>query len=328
MATASFLDADMATLAGWIRSGFAWWIGELRGLLPTSLHRREAALSAYLLYRGPGQIERVGRGTALPLLVDPQLCLVRQLTLPALGDTDLRRLVQLDSDRILPLPADRLIIGAKADRADRTAVSVAGMPLDTARKMMDEVAAFGFNPAKVGLADRDGSGVAMIDLTPALADAGLMAPISSAAHAWWALAASLFLFNIGLLTWRDVQQVDRLEVLVAGQAPAVAAARGISARIENTSRSARQLANLRQSQDGVATLAAVTQLLPVGAWVQRYGWDGRSIRLSGYKRKGIDIIGALRKSPLLSDVRAANADAIAEVASGQPFDITATIRVP
>jgi hypothetical protein len=60
--------------------------------------------------------------------------------------------------------------------------------------------------------------------------------------------------------------------------------------------------------------------------VQRFAWDGKVVRLSGYKRDGTDVIGALRKSPYFKDVRAANAEAMAEVPTGQPFDLSATVR--
>ena len=72
-------------LAGWLRSGLAWWVDELRGLLPARLTRRSAAFAAWAGYDGPGQLHRHGAGTALPVLVAPELCLVRELDLPPLG---------------------------------------------------------------------------------------------------------------------------------------------------------------------------------------------------------------------------------------------------
>jgi hypothetical protein len=51
------------------------------------------------------------------------------------------------------------------------------------------------------------------------------------------------------------------------------------------------------------------------------------VRLSGYKRPGVDVIGALRKSPRLADVVAASAETVASLPTGEPFDITARVNV-
>jgi len=326
MATNSLLDTDMATVASWFRSGFAWWMDELRAMLPAALRRRDHELHAYVLYRGTDDWDKVGRGDTLPLLIDPALCLLRQMTLPPMGEVDLRCLVQLDADRILPMPASQLVIAAKAGPEDRTVVTVAGFPRERAREMLAEMRAKGIAPARIGVADARASGRMALDLTPGLAEAGLIEPVGKTAVGWWAIVAFLFALNIGLLVWRDVQEVARLEALVAEQAPAVNAARAIASRIANTQRQAQQLASRRSRQDAVAILAAVTEALPERAWVQRYAWDGSAIRLSGYKREGVDIIGALRKSPHFAEIRAGNAEAIAEVPTGQPFDLTATVK--
>ena len=37
------LDADMATVGGWIARGWAWWLGELHGLIPARLAASNAA---------------------------------------------------------------------------------------------------------------------------------------------------------------------------------------------------------------------------------------------------------------------------------------------
>jgi hypothetical protein len=322
----ALLDADMATIAGWLRSGFAWWVDELRGMLPARFAVGGAAFAGWFDYAGQGQMVRAGEGAAQAVLIAPELCLVREIELPPLGQRDLERLVRLDADRIMPIPAERLVLAARADPAERSRVTVAALPLDTARALLEELDAHGLQPGCIALAIAAQPGVAAVDFTSALAEAGLVAKPRSAAAGWWALVAFLFALNLGVLVWRDAQSVSQLQDLVDSQAPAVNAARAIANRISATERQAQELAALRRKQDALTVLAAATMALPPGAWVQRYAWDGATLRLSGYKRAGVDVVGALRKSPRLADVRAGNSGEVAEVLTGQPFDVTAVVR--
>ena len=325
MATGSILDADMATVTGWFRSGFAWWLDEMRNIMPFAFAKRDRAFACYLHYQKDGTLASHGRGNPEAILVDPAMCLVREIALPALGEADLARVVALDADRIMPIPAEQLIVGAKADAKNRTSVTVAGLRKETVAELLEKARAGGFAPPeRIGLFDHAMPGRIAIDFSPGCAAAGLTAAIRPVALAYWAVVAFLFALNIGALVWRDVESVRNLEALVTAQAPAVNVARSISKKISNTQKSAQLLADRRVDRNAFTVLAAVTQALPERAWIQRFSWDGRSIRLSGYKREGTDVIGALRKSPYLKDVRAANAEALAEVPTGQPFDLSAT----
>jgi hypothetical protein len=326
MAARSILDSDMATLWRWLRMGFAWWVDELRGLMPRLFGRKEQSFVNFASYHGPGQIEITGRGKVLPVLVDPALCMVRSLQLPALSEADLWQLVQLDAERLFPLPASQMVIAAQAWTQDRTKVLVAGLPRDQAAVMLKSLGEAGIEGEPIVLGDPERPGSAQLDFRRALAEAGLIKPKQPVAAVWWGVAGFLFVFNVGLLVLRDVQQLERFEGAIAEQAPAVRAARIITSRIANTGQQAQLLAERRNRQNAAAILGAVTEALPAQAWVQRYSWEGRTIRISGYKRQGVDVIGALRASRWFTDVRAANAEAFAEVPSGQPFDVTATVR--
>lgn len=327
MATNSILDADMATVTGWVRSGFTWWLDELRSMMPFLFTRKNRPLANYLYCDSDGRLSLQGRGKPDAMLVDPAMCLVRQIELPVLGDADLARVVALDADRIMPIPAHQLIVGANADPKDRTRVSVAGLRIETLAELLQKAKAGGFAvPDRIGLYDPAIPGRIAIDLSQGCAAAGLIAPNRPVAFSWWVIVGFLFVLNVSALIWRDVESVRKMEALVTAQAPAVNVARTISKKISNTQKSAQLLADRRERQNVIAVLAAVTQSLPERAWVQRFSWDGRSLRLSGYKREGTDVIGALRKSPYFKDVRAANAEAMAEVPTGQPFDISATFQ--
>ena len=336
MAAASILDADMATLGSWIRTGFTWWQAELYAMIPDRLRRRSGLAKRYVTYHGDagftlhdqGVVTQIQPGetvgTGVPLTIDSPLCLVRELRLPLLGESDLRKLVALDADRIMPLPGSSLLlaINVTGQSGGQSIVQVAGLPRSTATRMLELLAAQGTTPSRIGLND----GAHDFDFTSAFKDAGLLGASGSVAARWWAMVAFLFVLNSGILILRDIQHVDRLSALVEAQAPAVNAARTIARRIDTSQRSAQQLVLRREQQDVLQLLAAITAILPPKSWVQRFQWDGRVVRLTGYKREGIDVIGALRKSPILVDVRAANSDVVAEVPTGQPFDVTATVR--
>jgi Tfp pilus assembly protein PilN len=338
MRAGSILDADMATLGTWLRSGLAWWRTELQAMLPDRLQRGVGTEKRYLTYHGDSGFSLHLHGVSTPVQPDaklshglavniaPQLCLVRTIRLPALSEGDLRKLVALDADRIMPLPSASLVLAikVKGQSGGQAIVEIAGLPRTTAIRLIEDLAAHGVTPGRIGLFGEAHN----FDFTGAFNEAGLSGTSGSAAGAWWAVAAFLFMLNIGMLIWRDVQQVDRLAALVEEQGPAVNAARTITRRIDGTQRAAQQLVVRRDRQDAVKLLVAITTILPPKAWIQRFQWDGRIVRLTGYKREGVDVIGALRKSPMFVDVRAANSDVIAEIPTGQPFDVTASIRQP
>jgi hypothetical protein len=332
MAGGSILDADMRTLGLRLRSGFAWWRSELGAMLPASLRSGTGRLRSFALYNGPGQIEAVGQGADRPVLVDPSLCLVREIDLPAIAAADFAQLVAMEADRIFPLAPDILAIGHA--RAAHGRARVAALPLDTAREMLAELRDAGMVPAVVGLAraSEPGAmsgvmpGVMDIDFTPSLAAAGLVAPVRDGAARWWLLAGFLFAGNLGLLVWRDVESVARLDELVTQQAPAVKGARAITARIARTQTVAEQVAVRRRGHDALGTLVVLTRAMPAAAWVQRYTWDGAAIRITGYRRPQADVAAALRSSKRFGDVRSANTEAVTEVQTGLPFDIAARVE--
>ncbi len=343
MAARSILDADMTTVFGWLRSGFAWWVAELQAMVPQALRPKRVRISEFVAahangqfyYHSDGDVRAVGdapiKSGDVTVMINEALVLKRTLSLPAMSEPDLRKLIALDADRLFPMPASSLLLAVSKSRSDalgkgQARVNIACLPVAQAQMIVTGLAAQGLTPNKLFLRGAEESGDPDMDFTPAFAEADLVARRTSAAFAWWMLVAFLFALNIGMLVMRDVQSTQQLEQLVESQAPAVNAARAIARRISNNQLMAQQLVDRRTRQDGVGALANLTETLPAQAWIQRYSWDGRIIRLTGYKKEGVDVLGALRKSPLLVNVRSTNSDAIAELPTGQPFDLTAEVR--
>jgi hypothetical protein len=323
MGARSILDADMATVGGWLRAGYDWWVEELRALMPSALRGKTRALTAYTAYGHDGSLEIHGQGVALPVLIDPGLCLLRRVSLPSMSAADRAQLLQIEAERIFPFPVAQLAFGQRLAEPASGEIEIAALPLEAARAMVAKLQAAGIAPAAVYLAERGQPGVPGIELTGALTAAGLLPPRQDAAMRWWLIVVFLFACNVALLVWRDVQSVSRLEELVSQQESAVRLARSITGRISGTQRKAVQLVGRRQRQDARAALAAVTRVLPAKAWVQRYSWEAGNLRISGYRRKDADVAAALRNSGHFADVRSSDTEAIAEVPTGLPYDITA-----
>lgn len=340
MSGTSILDADMATVGRWLRAGLDWWFDELRAMVPAALHGAGARVSRRLVWSAHSGFlieDRDGRhivptgAPPMPLLLSREQCLVREVELPMLSGRDLDRLIALDADRLLPMPVERMLFVHRREgpvegaHPPRQKVSICAFPREQAALLFDQAGKQAIAIASLGLAGDDGAHIGH-DLTPAARAGGFMPRTRNLAAICWAILGFMLMLNIGLLIWRDVQSVARMRDLVAQQAPAVTAARTISRRIQGTQGAAVTLARRRAEQDAGRILGLVTRALPEKAWVQRYNWDGRRVRLSGYRRVDADVIGALSKVPQFADVRVASGEVGAEIPSGQPFDITFVVR--
>ena len=143
---------------------------------------------------------------------------------------------------------------------------------------------------------------------------------------WWTIVAAFALLNLFALILRDSADNERLQALVDAQRPAVSVAQKMTTRMRTVGSVAQRVAARRAQREPLGALAATTIALPDGAWVQRYAWDGATVRLTGYRARDADVAAALRRSSWLANVKSAQTDAMGETATGQPFDLTAQIR--
>lgn len=331
MSARGILDADMKTLGAWALQGWRWWTDELAALVPARLRRARDDRLPRLFFDGdglvpPDQAAMPAAGTRVCLAVARRLALVREVEVPAVGARDLRRLLALESDALMPLPAGALVIGGRllgpAAIPGRLRAEVAGLPLQQAQRALDAAAARGLVVARVVL---NGSAEPAIDLTPSLLDLGLIAPSRSATPLIWATVAFLALLNVAVLVWRDAAEVRSLEQLVAAQQPAVQIARTIERRIRADRLLATRSLRLRRRQDALGHLALVSSALPPGAWLQRYGWDGAEVRLAGAAPPRADVGGSLRRSGAFAGIRSESDTGQAPTPLGVPFDVSARL---
>jgi Tfp pilus assembly protein PilN len=250
-----------------------------------------------------------------------------------MSQTDLAALIALDADRIMPVPADSVVIGIRtlgpADEAgsgaDMLRVQVGALPIVRAREIAEAAQAAGVTPAQVGPLDASGERLDF-DLAPAMRKAGLLPPRPAVARFWWAVVGVLLLVNVGTAVLRDQQQVDRLQALVDAQTPALTAVRRIEDRVMGNARVVQSLNARRASHQPLRLMAMVGGALPEKAWVQRFEWDGKSLRLAGYAAPGVNVVSVLKASGLFASVRASRSEAVAETETGRPFDLVLTPR--
>ena len=335
MKTGTFLDLDMASIGGLVRDGMRWWLDELSSLVPTLWQRRERPMQGLIVYADTGggliadgeplYADANGSRAATILLPEKQV-LVRDVTLPALRPADLQKLVALDLDRLMPFPAGSAYCDVSSAITETSAegtrgARIAALPKSQLIGWYQTAIEHGLAPRAIGIAHESGKSIEF-DFLPALVADG-EAIKNSGVQRWWILVGLLFFANVGLMVWKDVQSVSRLQALVDVQQPLVAASRKLNLRLtsEDTMRS--ELIETRRRDNALAALAFVTRSMPAGAWVQRYSWNGEVLRISGYKQDKVDVLNALRKTGAFASVRASTSDVAAESATGQPFDITA-----
>jgi len=339
MKTGTLLDADMTTLAQVLKDGTRWWVDELNAMLPSWARRERKAISGLVAHYGAdGNLRVDGDTTPLgpvdmgqaprpaTILIPEKLCLVRQVALPTMRRGDMRKLVMLDLDRLMPFALD----SAYADVAPTGAVSadgkadatIAALPKAQVKAVYAAAIDAGLAPRAIGIADSDDASL-RLDFFPGLVEDGLATQTRSGVAFWWWLLAALFALNLGALIYRDVQSVSQLAALVESQQPTANAARRLALRIADEEGLRGELLARRERDNALAALAFVTRSVPSGVWIQRYSWNGETLRLSGYKQGNVDVVAALRKSGGFASVRASTSDVAAESATGQPFDVTA-----
>ncbi len=332
------VNADMTTVRAWLVTAVQWWVGQLRELLPERLRLGPAVPGRFVVYDSESGLNPVRKNqpdtrplrsrARIVLAIPEHLGLIRTLPVPRIGMSDIRRMVNLELERLTPLPIEDTVVAVSSrfalEGSDAAAVRVAIVPKAIAVKALDTAAEAGLVPTAVVMSPA--AGRELLDFSPGLRALGLLPARRSPAAIWWGVVGFALVLNLIVLVVRDQQSVSRLAAMVEAQQPAVSTARRLAARSRAFEANADSLAERRQSHEALATLAAVSAALPEGAWVQRYIWDGSTLRLTGYVRGAVDLPAALRRDPRVVSVRSTRPDVIAETPGGKPYDLTLTLR--
>lgn len=314
----------MTTVARWLREGWRWWIGELAAMLPHRWQRATTGRARGWTVRldlDPPVVVRNGEaavpspGTRASVLLAPAACLTRVITLPAMGEADIARLVDLQISRLMPLPPGTGLVHAVPGplRDGVRDVTVVLLPVVTASKAEATTRELGLEPTAIL--------VAGCDFLPELRRLRGEPDRASPRRVWWRIVSILLLANLALFVATDVLALRNLERLVQAHGQAADGARRARRRVLDGGAQRQALLAARTNRDPLAILADLDRRLPEGVRVDRLMTASDGIHVTGVHRGDVDVIGALRAGHY-PGVRAATGDALAETPEGQPFDIT------
>lgn len=334
------LDADMQTVGGWAADAWYWWRDEMVEMVPHRWRDRAAARRQLADYRpqtsdivlqDDGGSPAVRGNVPVAIILPHGLCLTRVLERPAMSPRDLQTMLALEADRIFPLGAGEAVLAARVIARDevhrRVGIEVAAIPNTVAQSLSEALARLSRPCLAVFTEPPQPGQSAPIDLLPALRRTGFVADTATAARGLWIGVAVLFALNIGLLVWQDSAATDTLTDIVHQQQPAVDTARRIAARVDQIDRFVGTVRAKRGDAAPRATMGQIAMALPPGVWLQRYGWQGDSIRIAGYRPPLADVSAALRRAGF-SVARYSETAATGQSRLGQAFEITLRLRKP
>jgi general secretion pathway protein L len=332
-------DMDLASLSALARRSWSWWIDELAAMVPPGWRARFSTSprqwaeqdgdDRWRFWRGGHQATRAAPRRSEPtcLMLPSGAVLARTLELPPMAAADVRRMLALNLDRLSPLKGELVAhdfeILDRGGPARPMAVRLGVVRRREAEGLLEAARASGLRAARMAvLAD----GRPAFDFLPSIMAEGDRR--LSARGLWWAAAAALMLLNLAVLVGRDMAEVTSLRNLVEAQRPGVAAASRLRARVEAEATARFDLVARGRRTDPLAMLDALSRALPAGAWVRHLEWNGRTLRLVGFRPAGMDIAAAVRGTGRFASPRLLASEAGARNVAGEPYDLTADAKGP
>jgi general secretion pathway protein L len=331
------LNMDMETAIQWLLHFWRWWTNELTGMLPPEwrerLTRRNQVVAEMkgdaLVYRNveTGQVIAGKPRGRITFLMQPGRVLVREVELPLLPMSDVKRMIALDLDRLTPFQADQIYFDADIVSRDaengRQQVAVGVLRRDAAAEILSEVQSRDLTPAALGVKPLDGAWTPKFDFLAAMREAEGGGPAQRRSVYWWVGVAALLILNFVILTWRDSSSLDQLRQAVESQAAPVAVAMRTRDRVDHEAERRAQLLDAKEKLSPLPVLDAVTAAMPQDAWVRRFEWNGRSVHIIGARKTSQDILARLEASPVLRNARSLSSDSHVDAAGYQPFEMSA-----
>ncbi len=330
------LNMDMEQAVQLLLQAWRWWINELLAMLPPEWRERVTRRShnvaefrgGALVYRDEesGQFLQTKPRGAVKALMPADQVLVREMDLPLLPMSDVKRMIALDIDRLTPFQPEQVVfdaeIVARNPESGRQQVALGVVLRAAVTDFVDTLRANNLQPAAVGVASR--GGVHDFDFLAAMREANGGDAAQRRSLYWWIGAAVLLIVNLALLTYRDSSNLDQLRQTVETQQGPVGVALRTREKVDREA--ARRTALLKSKADSapLPVLDAVTQAMPQDAWVRRFEWNGRSVHITGARKTSTDIIARLEASPVLRNAHSLNTTTRNDpTAVTQPFDLTA-----
>jgi len=330
------MSMDMEQAVQLLLLGWRWWINELLALLPPEwrerLTRRSHNVAEFrggaLVYRDEesGQFLQTKPRGAIKALMPADQVLVREMDLPLLPMSDVKRMIALDLDRLTPFQPEQVVfdaeIVARNPESGRQQVALGVVLRAAVNDFMDTLRANNLQPAAVGVASR--GDVHDFDFLAAMREASGGDAAQRRSLYWWIGAAVLLVVNLALLTYRDSSNLDELRQTVETQQGPVGVALRTREKVDHEATRRAALLKTKAESSPLPVLDAVTLAMPQDAWVRRFEWNGRSVHITGARKTSTDIIARLEASPVLRNAHSLSATTRNDpTAVTQPFDLSA-----
>lgn len=333
------LNLDMASAAQLLLQFWRWWTEELMAMLPVEWRERLTRRSHIVAQVRGGSIvySNEESGEVLPakprgpikFLIPSSQVLVRELDLPLLPLSDVKRMVALDIDRLSPFQADQIYFDADVVSRDpdsgRQQVALGILKRTTADQVFGFMRENDLAPAAVGVTARNGVPAPDFDFLSAMRGAQGAGAAHRRSLYWWAAAAALLILNIGFLTYRDTSNLDELRQTVEAQQVRVNVALRTRDKVSREAARRTALLQSKARMSPMPVLDAVTKAMPQDAWVSRFEWNGRTVHVRGQRKTSNDILARLEASPVLRNARSLSGDtrAAGDANTVQQFDMSA-----
>lgn len=331
------LNLDMASAAQLLLQFWRWWTDELMAMLPPEWRERLTRRSHIVAQvRGSGIVysdEESGAVLAskprgpIKFLIPSDRILTRQVDLPLLPMSDVKRMVALEIDRLTPFQPEQVYFDAGIVARDpengRQQVAVGILPRTTAEQVLGFMREHDLVPAAIGVV-RNGVAAPDFDFLAAMRDAQGSDAAQRRSLYWWAAAAVLLIVNIAFMTYRDSSSLDELRQTVEAQQAPVTIALRTRDKVNHEAVRRASLLESKKRTSALPVLDAVTKAVPQDAWVSRFEWNGRTVHIRGQKKTSNDILARLEASPVLHNAHSLSADSRAgDGTAAQPFDMQA-----
>lgn len=285
---------------------FAWWATQIRSLLPVRRLAPDAVIIAVMssaaqpqgslllrqggkeVFLGPLGGTKPAAGLPMVLRLPEGSMLSRGLSLPLAAGRELRGAIGFELDRLTPFAEGELFWGVSSPVVDRSRER-----LDLRLSVVPRA---GLSPLLAGLA--------RLRLTPDFieAECGWIAldkrrgPRLRPWHGWAGLCAALALACLLIPVLRQQVALDAAKVAIAARATAAEQAEALRRQLLIAASSDAAMAQARRQEDALAVLAALTQALPDGTWLDDLSLKDGNLSLDG------ESVDAARLIPLLSAV--------------------------
>jgi hypothetical protein len=185
----------------------------------------------------------------------------------------------------------------------------------------------GLDPRAVGVA-APSAAEAALDFLPRLREARAVRRPRVSRAAVWGVIAALVVANLAAAVGRDMLQLHGLHDQVEAQKLRADAVRAVRRHVLAEQARRADIDARRATGEPLRMLDALTAAMPSGVWVDRLAWDGRAVRLAGYRQDQIDVAAALRAGGRFANVRNSASEVMTRQTAGQPFDVTADLVMP